>query len=143
MKYTQIITLSILLSLSFLSCKKESSNLCHDYLIGEYAVKDSISGGMSPGDYDHKSYDLEILASTCSPNKIRISNYANKNLSGTAFEVVCEVDNNVITVLDQDINNVNVRNSSGFATNDSIFFEISYESSLGEVFYGDCFGRKK
>lgn len=163
MKYTRIIILSTILSVSILSCKKKGCTDCNatnydmnakkddnscqfvnEDLLGIYAVQDSITGPPT-SEWYYASYDLEISRSQCSPNNLTFSNYANKNnnYSGTTFSVDCKINNSSITVIEQNVNGDNVRSSSGYFKNDSIYFDIEYENEFGEVFYGKCFGKKK
>lgn len=158
MKFNLILIFSTILSVSSFSCKKEGCTNCNatnfnekadiddnscqfvnDDLIGTYAVKDSITGPPAMEWY-HRSYDLEISKSQCSPYNLTFSNYAKQN-SNTA--VVCQVHNNSIAINKQNVNGISVRRSSGYFKNDSIYFQILFENDYGEVFYGKCFGKKK
>ena len=65
------------------------------------------------------------------------------NFNGTTFSVDCQINNNSITIIEQNGNDVKVRSSSGYFSNDSIYFDIEYENEFGEPFYGSCFGKKK
>ena len=158
MKYAQIIILSTILLVSIFSCKKKGCTDCNainygieaecrfvnEDLLGTYGVHDSITGPPTMEWY-HDSYEVEISRSMCSPNNLTFSNYANKNnnFSGVIYSVDCQITNNIITVTEQDVNGDKVRSSSGYFSNDSIYFDIEYENELGEVFYGKCFGKKK
>ena len=163
MKYTQLIIFSTILSVSILSCTKEGCTDCNatnynieaekdnnscqfvnEELLGTYAIQDSITGPPTL-EWSYRSYDLEISRSPCFPNNLTFSNYANKsnNYSGTTFSVDCQINNSNITVIEQNVNGNNVRGSSGYFKNDSIYFDIEYENEFGEVFYGKCFGMKK
>ncbi len=163
MKYTQLIILCAALSLSVVSCKKKGCTNCNatnysieaekddnscqfvnEELLGVYAVQDSTTGPPTLEWYSD-SYELEISRTTCSPNNLTFSNYANKNnnFDGTTFSVNCQIKNNSITVIEQDINGDKIKSSSGYFSNDSIYFDIAFENKFGEVFYGKCFGIKK
>lgn len=167
MKYTQIIILFSILLVSIVSCKQKgctdsnatnfdieaeiddnscqfvTENIVTDYY-GIYNVQDSITGPPTMEWY-HNSYDIEISSSDGTQNNLIFSNYADQNndFSGVIYSIECEVTNNIITIVEQEINGEIVRSSSGYFSNDSIFFDIEFENEFGEVFYGKCLGVKE
>lgn len=162
MKKGQLIILTLIATLFLGACKKqgctdcnatnynteatEDDNSCqflNEAHLGTYAVEDSITGPPTM-DWNYNAYDIVLVRSNCAPNKLIISNYANKNndFSGTIFNVECQVDNNTITISPQNVQGKSIRSTSGYFSTDSINFEIEYENELGEVFYGRCYGIK-
>lgn len=149
--------------LSFTSCTKKGCTDCNatnysieaekndascvytnEDFLGVYSVQDSITGPPTLEWY-FSTYELEVSRSECAPNHLTFSNYANKNngFNGSTFSIDVQVLNDVLTIPKQDVNEDHVRESFGYFSNDSIYFDIEYENAFGEVFYGNCFGRKK
>ena len=140
-KKTHLFIVSTSLMFTFFSCEK--SNVCEDYLLAEYAVKDSTSGGIAVNYWYYDSYDIKLYGSTCDSEYLAISNYSNLNNSVSVFKVECELQNNDFSILDQQVGTRSVQYKPGYFENDSIFFEISYLNELGEAFFGSCYGKKK
>ena len=121
-----------------LSCNKNKSTL------GVYAVQDSIIGPPAM-EWAVRSYDLEVSGPGLFSKTFYVFNYAKRNsdFTGEKFKVKCHINDEIITILYQEANEVKVHKSSGHFSNDSIFFDFMYENKFGEVFYGHCFGVKK
>lgn len=162
-RYTQILLLSTIFIVTVFSCKNKACTDCNainysaeaqidnnscqfvnEDLLGIYSVQDSITGPPTMEWY-YDSYDIEISRAECSPYHLIFSNYANNNNSFTkvTYNVDCQIIDNKITISEQEVNGDIVRASSGYFTNDSIYFDIIFENKFGEVFYGKCFGNKK
>ena len=163
MIFVELLFALVLLSVTIVSCTKKGCTDCNainyskeaekddsscEYvngeLLGTYAVQDSIAAPPTL-EWNHGSYDLEVYRSVCAPERLTISNYANKNINSNAtdFTVDCQIDNNMITITEQEMNGCIVRGSTGYFSNDSIYFDIEYENEFGEVIYGKCFGHRK
>ncbi|MFT5228282.1 MAG: hypothetical protein ACI9EV_001425 [Urechidicola sp.] len=161
MKNARILLLSTIVLISIVSCKKDGCTDCNatnfsteadkddgtceyinEDILGTYAVQDSITGPPTMEWY-HSSYDLIILRSVCSPSNLIFSNYANNSFNGFVYGVDCQITNENITIVPQEVNGDNVRSSVGYFSNDSIYFDIEFENEFGEVFYGKCFGVKE
>ncbi len=132
------IFLFILLA-ALLACKKEN----HDVL-GVYSVHHAVTGPPSMEWY-HRSYDLEISKSGWFSKSFYMYNYANKNSSfnGTKFKVECTISDDAFTILEQEVDGVWVQRTSGHFSNDSLFFDIAYVNTFGEVFFGHCSGARR
>jgi len=132
---------------------KKNDNSCqysNENKLGTYSVSDSIL--IAPAtQWVHRNYEIEIKRSSCAPNNLIISNYANKFdwLIGVLSNVDSQMSNNSILITDQVIEqndswyNLIVEESTGYFYNDSIYFTIDFTSEGGITYYGKCFGKKK
>ena len=119
---------------------------CPDFsedLLGTYAVNDSILVPPEVEWYD-RSYTIELTESRSGRHCVRIENFAFKNntFTGEVFAVEAEIDVDVLTVVDQEVNGDIVRRSAGYFVQDSIYMDIEFENQFGEVFIGQCSGKK-
>jgi hypothetical protein len=138
MKNYLLLTYLAVFLITSVSCNKNKS------ILGVYAVQDSIIG---PPDvqWELRSYDLEVSGPGLFSKTFYVFNYAKKNndFSGEKFKVKCKINDDIITILEQEVNDVIVHNTTGHFSNDSIFFDFIFENKFGEVFFGHCFGAKK
>lgn len=116
----------------------------HTDALGTYHVQDSLTGPPSM-EWRHASYQVEVKRATCAPHYVLVTNYAKKNnaSSETVFSVECQLDGEHLTVLAQTVDGNHVRSTTGYLAHDSISFSIEYENEFGEVFFGNCFGKKE
>ncbi len=131
---------------------KKNDNSClysNEDKLGTYSVSDSILIA-SDTQWVHRNYEIEIKRSSCAPNNLKISNYANKYdwLIGVLSNVDSQISNNSILITDQVIEqndswyNLIVKESTGYFSNDSVQFTIDFTSEGGITYYGKCFGTK-
>ncbi len=168
MKYLFRITLLTITLASISSCQKKGCTDCNainynnnakkndnsclysnEDKLGTYSVSDSILIA-SDTQWVHRNYEIEIKRSSCAPNNLKISNYANKYdwLIGVLSNVDSQISNNSILITDQVIEqndswyNLIVKESTGYFSNDSVQFTIDFTSEGGITYYGKCFGTK-
>ena len=53
-----------------------------------------------------------------------------------------EIDADVLTVVDQEVNGDIIRRTAGYFVEDSIYLDIEFENQFGEVLTGQCSGKK-
>jgi hypothetical protein len=168
MKHLYRITLLTITLISIFSCQKKGCTDCNainynnnakkndnsclysnENKLGTYSVSDSIL--IAPAiEWIHRNYEIEIKRSSCAPNNLTISNYANKydSFNGFLSNVDCQISNNSILITEQVIDrsdpwyNLLVEESPGYFSNDSIQFTIDFTSEGGITYYGKCFGTK-
>ena len=128
------------------SCKYSSENF-----IGVYSINDSITGGMTPGEWSgQRNYTMEIVQNEDNPSQIIIRNWAKiytytDNPTKDYTQVYAQVDGDSLFVGFQEIINTDgykAHNSSGKIIVDSIFYDFEYENFFGEVFWGTASGIK-
>jgi hypothetical protein len=125
------------------ACNKQRCPDFSEDLLGTYAVNDSLLVPPEVEWYD-RSYTIELTESGSGRHCVRIENFAFKNntFTGEVFAVEAEIDLDVLTVVDQEVNGDVVRRSAGYFVQDSIYMDIEFENQFGEVFIGQCSGKK-
>ena len=140
---TPFIVLAVLLISGLMACNKQRCPDFSEALLGTYAVSDSV---LVPPEVEwyKRSYTIELTESRSGRHCVRIENFAFKNntFTGEVFAVEAEIDVDVLTVVDQEINGDIIRRSAGYFVQDSIFMDIEFENQFGEVFLGRCSGKK-
>jgi hypothetical protein len=128
---------------ALVACNKQRCPDFSEDLLGTYAVNDSILVPPEVEWYD-RSYTIELTESGSGRHCVRIENFAFKNntFTGEVFAVEAEIDLDVLTVVDQEVNGDVVRRSAGYFVQDSIYMDIEFENQFGEVFIGQCSGKK-
>ena len=128
---------------ALVACNKQRCPDFSEALLGTYAVNDSL---LVPPEVEwyNRSYTIELTESGSGRHCVRIENFAFKNntFTGEVFAVEAEIDLDVLTVVDQEVNGDIVRRSSGYFVQDSIYMDIEFENQFGEVFIGQCSGKK-
>jgi hypothetical protein len=121
--------------LCFIGCKKDEEDGRGVAILQTYLVSDSVIDPFQTWHFD--SYALEISKNSINPNKITIINYL-----GNGTEVDGLVSGSVITIKQQTANNgLQIQQSNGYYSNDSIFIHMSWLEELGDPYYGDCWGK--
>ena len=140
---TPLIALAILLISSLVACNKQRCPDFSEDLLGTYAVNDSV---LAPPEVEWyvRSYTIELTESRSGRNCVRIENFAFKNntTTGEVFAVEAEIDVDVLTVVDQEVNGDIIRRTAGYFVEDSIYLDIEFENQFGEVLMGQCSGKK-
>jgi hypothetical protein len=128
---------------ALVACNKQRCPDFSEDLLGTYAVNDSLLVPPEVEWYD-RSYTIELTESGSGRHCVRIENFAFKNntFTGEVFAVEAEIDLDVLTVVDQEVNGDVVRRSAGYFVQDSIYMDIEFENQFGEVFIGQCSGKK-
>jgi hypothetical protein len=128
---------------ALVACNKQRCPDFSEALLGTYAVNDSLLVPPEVEWYD-RSYTIELTESGSGRHCVRIENFAFKNntFTGEVFAVEAEIDLDVLTVVDQEVNGDIVRRSAGYFVQDSIYMDIEFENQFGEVFIGQCSGKK-
>ena len=128
---------------ALVACNKQRCPDFSEALLGTYAVNDSLLVPPEVEWYD-RSYTIELTESGSGRHCVRIENFAFKNntFTGEVFAVEAEIDVDVLTVVDQEVNGDIVRRSAGYFVQDSIYMDIEFENQFGEVFIGQCSGKK-
>lgn len=128
---------------ALVACNKQRCPDFSEDLLGTYAVNDSLLVPPEVEWYD-RSYTIELTESGSGRHCVRIENFAFKNntFTGEVFAVEAEIDLDVLTVVDQEVNGDIVRRSAGYFVQDSIYMDIEFENQFGEVFIGQCSGKK-
>jgi hypothetical protein len=128
---------------ALVACNKQRCPDFSEDLLGTYAVNDSLLVPPEVEWYD-RSYTIELTESRSGRHCVRIENFAFKNntFTGEVFAVEAEIDLDVLTVVDQEVNGDVVRRSAGYFVQDSIYMDIEFENQFGEVFIGQCSGKK-
>ncbi|MBL4593741.1 MAG: hypothetical protein JKX68_08010 [Flavobacteriales bacterium] len=114
-----------------------------------FIVSDSIVDPFQTSFYD--SYNIEVSNNSSNPNQIMITNYANlKNTQNIPLTIIAQVSGTSINIASQlilgpsseaTVDYIQVDESSGYYSNDSIYFNLSY-SDRYDPYYGDCWGKK-
>ena len=121
----------------------------NDHLLGTYSVNDSTS---DPFGWYYDSYGIRIQRCECDSNTIVIRNYANLTNSTTSpidtFDVIANVNGNIITVPDQVIgyapaiaDSIAIYNSTGYFSADSIYLDFDYNTYF-DPYFGKLWGKK-
>jgi|SRR5690606_13838871 len=117
--------------------------------IGIYKIQDSILSPITMK-WSKNQYLIELKRENCSsdqlsnPQNVIISNYANLNhkFDNYSFDVTAQVTNETITIKPQSVLGYRINQSTGYFSNDSLYFDIEFENENGKVFYGSSFGKK-
>jgi hypothetical protein len=135
MKPTYYILICCLLVL--IGCKKDEEDGRGVTTIDTYLVNDSVVDPFQTWHFN--SYTIKVSNNSANPNEILITNYL-----GNGKETVGQVSGNSITIIGQPVNEdgSQIQQSHGYFSNDSIFIHMSYLASLGDPYYGDCWGKK-
>jgi hypothetical protein len=95
-----------------------------------------------------RNYTIEIKFNFCAPYEMLIVNYANKhNTIGDSLSIICEIDGDSIYIKSQNTtgpdsfyDNCDIYKSTGYFSNDSIYFNYLYTCS--DATFGNCRGLK-
>jgi len=107
--------------------------------MGTYAMLDSITGPPTL-EWEFSSYLLTVGPAECGEDNLSFTNYSGR---GVAFNPEGEICNGVINVFRQELDDIIVRETSGYFTNDSLYLDIEFENAFGEVFFGTSYGIKQ
>ena len=137
------------------SCKFQHLSIIESEMaekLGVYSVSDSIVD-FSQTVY-FSNYSIEIKLVSIDPYQFVLCNYANQTnlLHNAPLEVACTIVGDSIFIPSQFIegdnipglsfNDFQINIESGNFVNDSLFLNLGYGGTNGDIYYGSCWGKK-